>query len=115
MSNNVKEVDEGSMKMNSEYCFKYLYSLNWCPVIIITITMTIITRMKEARSRVIEKKPPMAAISLGTDVDAPWGEKMETSGKYEYQIMRHHVRSFDICLIFKRINIKEMQCSEGTT
>jgi hypothetical protein len=34
---------------------------------------------KEARSRVIEKKPPMAAISLGTDVDAPRGEKMEPS------------------------------------
>ena len=42
----------------------------------------------EARSRVTEKKPPMAIISLGTDVDAPRGEKMETSGKYEYQIMR---------------------------
>jgi len=31
---------------------------------------------QETRSRVIEKKPPMAAISLGTDVDAPRGEKM---------------------------------------
>ena len=31
---------------------------------------------KEARNRIIEKKPPMAAISLGTDVDAPRGEKM---------------------------------------
>jgi hypothetical protein len=29
----------------------------------------------EARIRVIEKKPPMAAISLGTDVDAPRDEK----------------------------------------
>ena len=28
---------------------------------------------KEARNRIIEKKPPMAAISLGTDVDAPRG------------------------------------------
>ena len=37
---------------------------------------------KEARNRIIEKKPPMAAISLGTDVDAPRGEKMETSRKY---------------------------------
>ena len=44
--------------------------------------------MKEARSRFIEKKPPMAAISLGTDVDAPRGEKMETSRKDEYQTMR---------------------------
>ena len=41
------------------------------------------TRQKEARSRVIEKKPPMAAISLGTDVDAPRGETMETSRKDE--------------------------------
>ena len=31
--------------------------------------------MKEARSRFIEKIPPMAAINLGTDVDAPRGEK----------------------------------------
>ena len=30
---------------------------------------------QEARSRDIEKKPPMAAISLDTDVDAPRGEK----------------------------------------
>jgi hypothetical protein len=37
---------------------------------------------KEARSRIIEKKPPMAAINLGTDVDAPRGEKRETSRKY---------------------------------
>ena len=42
----------------------------------------------EARSRVIEKKPPMAAISLGTGVDAPRGEKMETSREDEYQIVR---------------------------
>jgi len=28
-----------------------------------------------------EKKPPKAAINLGTDVDAPWGEKIETSRK----------------------------------
>ena len=34
---------------------------------------------EEARSRFIEKIPPMAAINLGTDVDAPWGEKIETS------------------------------------
>jgi hypothetical protein len=37
---------------------------------------------KEARSRVIEKIPPMAPISLGTDVDAPRVEKLETSRKY---------------------------------
>ena len=36
---------------------------------------------KEARSRVIEKIPPMAAVNLSTDVDAPCGEKMETSRK----------------------------------
>ena len=30
---------------------------------------------REAKSRVNEKKPPKAAINLGTDVDAPWGEK----------------------------------------
>ena len=36
---------------------------------------------KKARSQVVEKKPPMAVISLGTDVDAPRGEKMETSKK----------------------------------
>ena len=40
------------------------------------------TRQKEARSRVIEKKPPMAAISLGTDVDAPRGEKMDENGNF---------------------------------
>ena len=30
----------------------------------------------------------MAAINLGTDVDAPRGEKMENSRKDEYQKMR---------------------------
>jgi len=34
---------------------------------------------KEARSRVVEKKPPMTVIKLGTDVAAPKGEKIETS------------------------------------
>jgi len=43
-------------------------------------------REKKARSRVIEKKPPMAAINLGTDVDG--GEKIETSRKDKYQKMR---------------------------
>ena len=41
---------------------------------------------REAKSRVIEKKPPKAAINLGTDVDAPWGEKIETSRKGNHQI-----------------------------
>ena len=41
---------------------------------------------REAKSRVIEKKPPKAAINLGTDVDAPWGEKIETSRKDNHQI-----------------------------
>ena len=41
----------------------------------------VFTEFMEARIRVIEKKPPMAAISLGTDVDAPRGEKMKTSRK----------------------------------
>ena len=40
---------------------------------------------REAKSRVVEKKPPMAAINLGTDVDAPWGEKIETSRKDNHQ------------------------------
>jgi hypothetical protein len=30
---------------------------------------------KEAKSRVVEKKPPMTVINLGTDVAAPRGEK----------------------------------------
>jgi hypothetical protein len=38
---------------------------------------------KEAKSRVVEKKPPMTVINLGTDVAAPRGEKIETSEKYE--------------------------------
>mgnify|MGYP005697721589 CR=1 FL=1 len=42
-------------------------------------------REREAKSRVIEKKPPKAAINLGTDVDAPWGEKIETSRKDNHQ------------------------------
>jgi hypothetical protein len=52
-------------------------------------------RRRETRERsqksgytVIEKKikkPPKAAISLGTDVDAPWGEKIETSRKDNHQ------------------------------
>ena len=50
--------------------------------------LTALQSEKEARSRAIEKKPPMAAISLGTDVDAPRGEKMETSGKRDYQNIR---------------------------
>jgi hypothetical protein len=41
---------------------------------------------REAKSRVVEKKPPKAAINLGTDVDAPWGEKIETSRKGNHQI-----------------------------
>ena len=41
---------------------------------------------REAKSRVIEKKPPKAAINLGIDVDAPWGEKIETSRKDNHQI-----------------------------
>ena len=41
---------------------------------------------REAKSRVKEKKPPKAAINLGTDVDAPWGEKIETSRKENHQI-----------------------------
>ena len=40
---------------------------------------------REAKSRVKEKKPPKAAINLGTDVDAPWGEKIETSRKDNHQ------------------------------
>ena len=40
---------------------------------------------REDKSRVIEKKPSWAAISLGTDVDAPWGEKIETSRKDNHQ------------------------------
>ena len=44
------------------------------------------TTEREAKSRVIEKKPPKAAINLGTDVDAPWGEKIETSRKDNHQI-----------------------------
>ena len=44
------------------------------------------TGEREAKSRVIEKKPPKAAINLGTDVDAPWGEKIETSRKDNHQI-----------------------------
>ena len=43
------------------------------------------TDEREAKSRVIEKKPPKAAINLGTDVDAPWGEKIETSRKDNHQ------------------------------
>ena len=35
---------------------------------------------EEAKSRLIEKKPPKAVISLGADVDAPLGENMRTSG-----------------------------------
>ena len=42
-------------------------------------------REREAKSRVKEKKPPKAAINLGTDVDAPWGEKIETSRKDNHQ------------------------------
>ena len=41
---------------------------------------------REAKSRVIEKKPPKAATNLGTDVDAPRGEKIETSRKDNHQI-----------------------------
>ena len=44
------------------------------------------SNQREAKSRVIEKKPPKAAINLGTDVDAPWGEKIETSRKDNHQI-----------------------------
>jgi hypothetical protein len=40
---------------------------------------------KKARSQVVEKKPPMAVISLGTDVDAPRGEKIKTSGNFKYE------------------------------
>ena len=40
---------------------------------------------RETKSRVKEKKPPKAAINLGTDVDAPWGEKIETSRKDNHQ------------------------------
>ena len=40
---------------------------------------------KETNNRVVEKKPPMAVINLGTDVDAPWGEKIETSRKDNHQ------------------------------
>ena len=40
---------------------------------------------REAKSQVKEKKPPKAAINLGTDVDAPWGEKIETSRKDNHQ------------------------------
>ena len=29
---------------------------------------------KETNNRIVEKKPPMAVINLGTDVDAPRGE-----------------------------------------
>jgi len=43
------------------------------------------TYHREAKSRVKEKKPPKAAINLGTDVDAPWGEKIETSRKENHQ------------------------------
>ena len=42
---------------------------------------------KEDRRRVIEKKPPNCH-QLGTDVEAPWGENIETSRKYECQIIR---------------------------
>jgi len=38
---------------------------------------------KKARSQVVEKKPPMTVINLGTDAAAPRGEKIETSEKYE--------------------------------
>jgi len=43
------------------------------------------SEMRETKSRVKEKKPPKAAINLGTDVDAPWGEKIETSRKDNHQ------------------------------
>jgi hypothetical protein len=42
----------------------------------------------EAKRRVKEKKPPKAAINLGTDVDAPWGEKIETKLLQEKRITR---------------------------
>ena len=37
---------------------------------------------KEARSRVIEKKPPMAVISSGTDMDAQGAIKWKLQEKY---------------------------------
>ena len=45
---------------------------------------------KEARSRVIEKKPPMAAINLGTDVDAPRGENHGEYGNFKKILISDH-------------------------
>ena len=53
---------------------------------VITSQERLSAQEREAKSRVIEKKPPKAAINLGTDVDAPWGEKIETSRKDNHQI-----------------------------